>query len=298
VLKTKTVFVLGAGASVPFGFPTGVGLTELMLKDLRERGRIYDMLRTGLSLNADALDNFATSLYNSGKNSVDAFLEHRQEFMDIGKAAIASSLIPFEIQDKVMDFGAGNWLRYMYNQLNSGFDDFPENRISFITFNYDRTVEWFLANSLQNSFGRTIDECKKVLDSIPVVHLHGRLGYLPWENAHGRDFGSTLDRDNVRASVDQIKIIHEDIDDNRDSDFKKAKLLLESAEKIYFMGFGFNKLNVDRLGLSGLQPNKSIATAFGLTTNEIGFINKMTNGKILFENRDCINLCRERVAWN
>ena len=102
MLKTKTMFVLGAGASVPFGFPTGLGLTELVLKGLRERGRIYDMLTTGLYLNASALDNFATSLYNSGKNSVDAFLEHRQEFTNIGKAAIVPSLTPFEVPDKVM----------------------------------------------------------------------------------------------------------------------------------------------------------------------------------------------------
>ena len=144
MLKTKTVFVLGAGASVPFGFPTGLGLTELVLKGLRERGRIYDMLTTGLYLNASALDNFATSLYNSGKNSVDAFLEHRQEFTDIGKAAIVSSLIPFEVPDKVMGFDTSNWLRYMYNQLNSGFDEFGGNTIAFVTFNYNRTVEWFL----------------------------------------------------------------------------------------------------------------------------------------------------------
>ena len=96
----------------------------------------------------------------------------------------------------------------------------------------------------------------------------------------------------------EIKIIHEDIDDNRDADFSKAKLLLESAEKIYFMGFGFNKLNVERLGITSLQPNKSVATAFGLKSREIENIHRITNGKVIFEFHDCIGLCRESVIWS
>lgn len=96
----------------------------------------------------------------------------------------------------------------------------------------------------------------------------------------------------------KFKIMHEYIDDNRDADFSKAKLLLESAETIYFMWFGFNNLNVERLGITSVQPNKSVATAFGLKSREVDSIHRITNGKVIFEIHDCICLCRERVIWS
>jgi DNA-binding MurR/RpiR family transcriptional regulator len=69
------------------------------------------------------------------------------------------------------------------------------------------------------------------------------------------------------------------VSDGRDNDFSKAKELLRSAERIYFMGFGFNNLNVERLGIQALRPNKSFATAFGLTTNEIVYMSNITRRK-------------------
>jgi hypothetical protein len=189
-------------------------------------------------------------------------------------------------------------LRYLYNQLNTKFDEFSENQLAIITFNYDRVVEWFLLTCLQNSFGKPTMECLKVLASIPVVHLHGRLGYLPWESTTGREFSGKIDEQGLRKSIDEIKIIHEDISDGRDADFEKAKKLLDEAEKIYFMGFGFNNLNVERLGISHLSANKSWASAFGLTSNEIQAISKIINQKIVFSHYDCIGFCREIVTWS
>jgi hypothetical protein len=299
MLKTKSVFVLGAGASAPFGFPTGVQLTQSVVTTLRERsGHTYDLLtNSGLALNPTELSMFGEALYFSGKNSVDAFLEHRDDFLIVGKALIVASLIRFEVPDAIMKYDQNNWLRYMFNQLNTGFEEFSENEIAFVTFNYDRTVEWFLATSLAHSFSKTIEQCKPVLEAIPIIHLHGRLGYLPWESKDGRAFDAVIDENSVRKGMAGVKIIHEDINDGRDADFAKAKALLKDAEKIYFMGFGFNKINVDRLGIADLQPNKCIATTFGLSANEVGYIHKMTDGKVVFDHHDCIGFCRERVSW-
>jgi hypothetical protein len=210
---------------------------------------------------------------------------------------IVASLIRFEVPETIMRYDQGNWLRYMFNQLNAGFDEFSKNEIAFVTFNYDRTVEWFLAMSLANSFSKTIEQCKPVLEAIPIIHLHGRLGYLPWESKDGRAFDAVVDENSVRKGMAEIKIIHEDIDGGRDADFAKAKELLKNAEKVYFIGFGFNKINVERLGIADLEHNKCIATTYGLTANEVGYIHKITDGKVLFDGNDCIGFCRNRVSW-
>ena len=224
--------------------------------------------------------------------------------MDIGKAVIAATLIPFE-NDYVFNYSDDNWLRYAYDKLNIGFDEFSENQLSFITFNYDRVVEWFLVTALSNSYGKPKDACVDVLKSIPIIHLHGRLGYLPWETSRiesTRDFNNAVHRDTLRVSVNEIKIIHEDISDGRDKDFQRARELLNDAKKIYFLGFGFHRTNVDRLGISTLaDAGKSLATGYGLTGRERTDITlKRTNGRVLFAdpNGTCIDLCRNMIDWS
>jgi hypothetical protein len=66
------------------------------------------------------------------------------------------------------------------------------------------------------------------------------------------------------------------------------------------LGFGFHSINVERLGIKSFDPNKglALATAFNLTTHEIGFLKEATDGKVFFYNNfDCIGLCRNVVNW-
>jgi hypothetical protein len=79
---------------------------------------------------------------------------------------------------------------------------------------------------------------------------------------------------------------------------RKLRQLLSDAEQVYFLGFGFDSINVERLGIKSLDPGKALATAFELTTHEIGFLKEATNGKVSFYNNfDCIGLCRNVVNW-
>lgn len=102
MIKINTVFILGAGASRPFEFPTGPELVERVIKSLQESGigradkpSAFDHLHD-LGIEVDEIRRFQRHLRLSGAMSVDVFLEHRREFLEIGKAAIAANLIPFE----------------------------------------------------------------------------------------------------------------------------------------------------------------------------------------------------------
>ena len=64
--------------------------------------------------------DFATELDRTGRNSVDAFLEHRTEFEKIGKAAIIAALIPKEQPGNL--FARSNhehWYQYLFRQMGS-----------------------------------------------------------------------------------------------------------------------------------------------------------------------------------
>src|SRR5687767_3207796 len=143
MLTRRTVLILGAGASKPYDFPIGAELSELIIQRLRSGGEYHAFLRERLGHSAQELDNFRDEFFYSGKASIDAFLEHRKDLVDLGKKLIALTLIPFENSASLFRF-QNSWLRYMFSKLNSSFDDFQNNQLSIITFNYDRCVEHFL----------------------------------------------------------------------------------------------------------------------------------------------------------
>src|ERR1700742_4305796 len=160
MLIKPTVLVLGAGASKPFQFPTGVELSTQLVDQLQPQQRSYESLVTGFDLPGQKIAEFREAFFYSGKNSVDAFLEHRTEFLPIGKAATAAILVGYEHPWHLFRYDNNNWLRYLYNNLNTSFDDFGSNRLAIVTFNYDRTVEHFFFTSLKNTYGRSDDECR------------------------------------------------------------------------------------------------------------------------------------------
>ena len=88
MITIPTVLVLGAGASAPFRFPLGSQLRQNIL------GTVGALAQVGYS--AADISRFCDAFLFSGKESVDAFLEHRTEFIEVGKAAIAQVLIPCE----------------------------------------------------------------------------------------------------------------------------------------------------------------------------------------------------------
>src|SRR5882672_8077615 len=93
MLTVPTVFVLGAGASAPFDFPTGLELSKLIVRLLRPGNDAFNHLQQYAGLSEAEVTGFRDDFFNSAKNSVDAFLEHRADLITIGKLATAHILI-------------------------------------------------------------------------------------------------------------------------------------------------------------------------------------------------------------
>jgi len=205
------------------------------------------------------------------------------------------------LEERLFALGQTNWLRYLYGRMNCSFNEFGENLVSFITFNYDRTIEHFLHTALCNTYKKHPELCAEQMSRIPIVHLHGRLGRLPWQGGSARPYeAAELNPNDLFIALNGIKIIHEDPTGDRDKDFQEAKRLLDEAERIYFLGFGFDATNVKRLGLDKLRGNRIDvrATAYGFTTSEIQEIAQRIENRItLHQDVDCISLMRTNVQW-
>lgn len=178
MITKRTVLILGAGASVPYGFPTGRRLVLQITGEL-EPGRdsgIRKTLRTR-SFHDEDITEFREALLNSNQPSVDAFIENRPEFTDIGKNAIPIQLIGDENLHPLTRTDTLQWSEYLWNQLGTRKQEFLISNLSVITFNYDRSLEYFLFRSLQNAFDLSVDEASQDLRStIPIIHVYGQLG--------------------------------------------------------------------------------------------------------------------------
>jgi len=99
MITIPTVLVLGAGASIHLGYPSGRGLLVKIMDDvLPEKGKYYSTFRPSLPSTIDQsfITEFSNALYFSGMGSIDASCEGRPEFDVIGKLAIATVLLACE----------------------------------------------------------------------------------------------------------------------------------------------------------------------------------------------------------
>jgi hypothetical protein len=83
-------------------------------------------------------------------------------------------------------------------------------------------------------YGRSIEACAEQLNQIPIVHLHGDLGALPWQKVEAsREYGAIVSVEEIKVAASRIKIIHEDTAD-RDKEFGRAKEELGKATRDIF----------------------------------------------------------------
>ncbi len=198
MITKSTVFVLGAGASREFGYPSGLELCELLAAPDLSGGRTGPLATLVSCRYAEReVRAFAEALRLSGRLSVDAFLEHRPEFLKIGKAAIAAALIPAENRFWLFRRveGRQSLYDYIWAKLNAKPNDFDRNQVAFITFNYDRSLEEYLTVAMQNSYGLTATEVAKLLTAVPIYHVHGTLGAHPaFSHDQTRPYATSIDR--------------------------------------------------------------------------------------------------------
>jgi hypothetical protein len=168
MIPRRTVLVLGAGASVPYGFPTGRGLLINVVRSLRNEGGTLQIILSALGFELGEIRTFAEELDRSMQPSVDAFIENRPEFMNIGKAAIVGTLVPSEDEGKLLVRGEQMlWYEYLFNKMAENRNDYEQSHLSIVTLNYDRSFEHFLFHALKSSFHLADAEGLELLNRTP-----------------------------------------------------------------------------------------------------------------------------------
>ena len=242
----ETVLILGAGASQPYGFPLGVGLRDLICDGLSKIALPHVLAEMGFGTRI--LPEFSSALPHSGYSSVDAFLEAQPRFMEIGKAAIAIGLLPFERPKHLFPPHApsGNhWYEALFNLLDVGSRNAASQRTAIVTFNYDRSLEHYLFTVLRTRKGLTEKSAADRLKRVRIIHLHGQLGDYPGLGPNSVPYGHLeASIETLKEAASRIRVVSEVSDL---AGFREAGELLSYARRAYFLGFGFAPISLDRL---------------------------------------------------
>lgn len=181
-----------SGNIVPFDLEN-VNLLQRLLElagEKRQDGNIFSI---------EDIKKFTKDLWDSKAASIDDFLYHRKEFAIIGKLCILFVLSKYEDANRFFpknpfgsssgkwDYPNWGWYHYLWNQLQDGtegsLENLKKNRLCIITFNYDRSLEYFLFNAIKATYGLEGKECEiaSFFDTVQILHVYGELGVLPWK---------------------------------------------------------------------------------------------------------------------
>lgn len=270
MIATPTVIVLGAGASVPYGFDTGEGLLNrarrIPLESLADL--IQPLPRPGAVPLHDALVHTLDS-------SIDAMLEPRGDIAAPGKALIARLLLTQESEARNRNHHTDRgWYRTLFTALDAPTQaEALAQPVKFVTYNYDRSLEYCLAHAWRVKFspGQVVNPA--AIASM-FIHLHGQLGFLPEVGGPGQivPYGGSADgisEADVLGASRAIQIIHEP--HPQDPQFILAREAIAAANRIVFLGFGFSPRNFQRLDLGAhLKPGAAVwACAMGFSPNRM-----------------------------
>ncbi len=286
MIGKKTVLILGAGASLPYGFPLADTLTTLCGRETRVR-TVLQPGYFGMRYTAnEMIKEFQIKLMGSQSKSIDRLLE-REDFRDwilIGKMLISSVIFKAESSsygtilknDMVKD----NWYKELVNLLYldvANETDFKENKLTIVTFNYDRSIDYFLSNTYLHTFNlpRNQNNLNKIFQIIPVIHIYGSLGDLYKNESRIPEYGNgSFEKSTLESMANNIKIWSEN---ETNPAIETAKEAILRAENVFTIGYGFHPQNNLRLGLNNLSNQNRIATVFNATTQEINRYKKTCN---------------------
>lgn len=277
------VLVIGAGASFEVGLPlgselknriarlldfrynirreSGDGLVEsafryLVMKPSRQQGDINPYVHAARHIR-DAMPQAI---------SIDNFIDaHRSNSLieKVGKLAIVRSILEAESKSALtidsrnsynkLKFEAvqSTWLNAFFQLLteNCQIDDLPKrfSEIAIVCFNYDRCIEHYLLNALQNYYGINVESAASALAHLEIYHPYGTVGRLPWMKGNEAiDFGGEPSTNSLVQLAERIRTFSEG-SDITESNIARIRSVLATTPRIAFLGFAFHRLNLELL---------------------------------------------------
>jgi len=277
MLPSKTVFVVGAGASYEVGMPVGNELRETISTKLDIRfddfggtagtgdTLIYQVLHQKYQ---GEITNYlhACRQIRDGvilSPSIDDFInahQHDEMIQICGKIAIARSILEAERRSKLfyerrnisdsINFNSisETWYTGFYQLLCQGVTkDKIESifkNVTIISFNYDRCLEHYLVHAIAAHYQIQIESARKLVESLTIYHPYGSVGQYFGQSHEIVEFGYN-GIPNIDNVIKNIKTFTEKIEDG--GGLNSIRKAIVDAQVLVFLGNAFHTINTDLL---------------------------------------------------
>ena len=268
MFKSRTLFIVGAGASAEVGLPIGSQLAgtiskklDIQYDDFGQRlisgdVRIFEQF-VGAFRNEVNEYQKACWLIRDGirlSNSIDDFLDvHSQidRVKRVGKTAIVRAILEAERSSKLfydtsrrdrrIDLATleGTWFIKFVRMLGRGVPlekiDTIFDNVAFIVFNHDRCIEHFLFLAIQQLYAIDGRTAAKLLSKLCIIHPYGVVAELPFTSGEGVAYGGPGEHHDAPylGLSDRIRTYTEQIGDP--AELNAIREQVSVANKIVFL---------------------------------------------------------------
>lgn len=296
MITTRTTFVIGAGASKPYGLPTAQELLD-KARDLSAKSLAFQLLiHSGTQVAAppsgdwtpitiDELHGVLEDIRQHSAPSLDAFLEtrqHRPVTMRVGRALIAT-LMGLEIHaartHRVQ--ADQDWLGYVVNKMRAGHSTasalVARSHLKFVTFNFDNVIESRIAKEIRSLYADTIAHLETSVESYAaslVTHVHGQLPTIPTVPVAVTNVFGDYPREWLDWPMQSASRINVVTDTIRGDVVEAARMAITEASVLCFLGFAYATENLSRLDFSSaaMRDAEMYGSAYGLKRGEQAWV--------------------------
>ncbi|POB13623.1 hypothetical protein [Halobacteriovorax sp. DA5] len=302
--------IIGAGAGVPFGMPTGAELRDMMLKVKRPTAEMNSALNSCLNkrrrhYEETHYEEFLEMFKEANTISIDSFLSNQAEYINIiGKVSIANILLSLEKKSyentkysycavdraynsstgshKETKFYKDNWIQLLLNFLNPKDGDEKKfldriSKINFVSFNYDRMLEQSLVEHYYHNYdnvrnGDWQNKYEELQEALSFRYVYGSLGKCIPKNIGNRSKRQNYIFSEQVKSMDLVNSA-EGITLIRNDHEELDYSFINKSKNIFCLGFSFDEDNLKLLKLlEGEEMPSLYVTSLGL---EEGVISKL-----------------------
>jgi hypothetical protein len=290
MFKTKTVFVVGAGGSYELGLPLGDELKVRIAKKVNIEfddisrlisgdNDIYEALKIHCNQEKSDFSEYRGCGVNMASAlpialSIDNYLDthsSNEKSVLIGKIAIIQSILEAEQKSGIYTNPRDNRSFSISSVVNCWHNTFCQiltelsdkndlekifENVAFITFNYDRCIEHYIALWLANYYHISEQEAQLLVNKMMIIHPYGKIGALPWEMVSAGQktvpFGHKLNAKELLEAYNNIRTFTEKT--SNEVEIEQIQKLLNEAQRIVYLGFSFGEMNMELMALKERNP--------------------------------------------
>jgi len=163
---------------------------------------------------------------------------------------------------------------HLFDGITKSSLDSVFEKVSIISFNYDRCIERFLIEALMSLWKIDEDHAFNLVKTLRIVRPYGSLGALASKShPHGVHFGEDVLKSKLFEIAANIRTYTEQISDQHQS--AEIREAVVNAKTIVFLGFSFQRQNLAVLKpLMPTDRKRIYGTALNLSNDSLAVIQR------------------------